>query len=524
MFRLITAFIGVALLCFVAIWLTNHPGSLTLDWYGYQVHTSFVLGVALVALAAFVLLIVLRVLLALVRGPSDFLSFMLARRARKGLAALSDGMVAVAAGDVRTARKHARDAAKLLPDAPLTGLLTAQTAQLEGRDKDAAKSFEVMLDNPKTEFLGLRGLFIQARRLGDRDKAQNYAERAFARNPRTRWAAEAVFELQAAEEDWVAALDTLDRAFNMKLLPRELARRRRMVILTAQALEAETAAHAQADEGTDVAYERALRLANEALVIDPRFPPAVSIAARCYGALEQTKKGARLVEDVWSQSPHPEIADAYEGLFLRESAIDRLARIRALAAKHPDHIESRLLLARAAIASRDWSTARLALRPSIDGSSPRSASRRVCILMAAIEEGERKDSLAARAWLGRALSAPEDPQWIGDNYRSDRWSPIDPVSGQFDGLKWDEPPLKLTVAPWSRAGLPQDDGQTASALAAIAGAGALTAHATPGMAPSTHVRADADTSDSLFRLPPLPDDPGVGDDEFADSSGTDKLW
>lgn len=519
MFRLITAFIGIALLCFGAIWLTNHPGDLTVDWYGYQLHTSFVLGVIIIAIAALVLLVVLRLLLALVRGPSDFLSFLSARQERKGLAALSDGMVAVAAGDIRVARKHAKSASKFLPEAPLTRLLIAQSAQLEGRDRDAAKSFEAMLADPKTEFLGLRGLFIQAKRLGNRDEAQTYAERAFARNSRTRWAAEALFELQAAEEDWVAALDTLDRAFDVKLLPRDLARRRRMIVLTAQALEAEMAARAQADEGADAAYQRALRLASEAMVIDPHFPPAVAIATRCHGALDQTRKGIRLVEDVWSHAPHPEVADAYEGLLLKESAVERLARIRTLAARRPEHIESRLMLARAAIATRDWASARLALRPYTDGSATQPATRRVCILIAAIEEGDQHDHIAARTWLARGLVAPEDPQWIGENYRSDRWSPINPMTGRLDELKWDAPPAKLKIAPWSRAGLPQSDGQTAAALAAVLNAAAISGihHY---QSPAAVAAGTSRDGDSMFQLPPLPDDPGIDHaDEFGATDG-----
>ena len=61
------------------------------------------------------------------------------RRRRAGYRALTQGMVAVAAGDPQEARRFARSADALLADPPLTLLLSAQAAQLDG-DETAAKN------------------------------------------------------------------------------------------------------------------------------------------------------------------------------------------------------------------------------------------------------------------------------------------------------------------------------------------------------------------------------------------------
>ena len=55
----------------------------------------------------------------------------------------------------------------MLDEPPLTLLLSAQAAQLEGDDQAARGYFEAMLDQPATAFLGLRGLLVQAERTGD---------------------------------------------------------------------------------------------------------------------------------------------------------------------------------------------------------------------------------------------------------------------------------------------------------------------------------------------------------------------
>ena len=94
------------------------------------------------------------------------------RRRRARYLSLARGMVAVAAGDAREAKRHAAKAksksrGKGEADEPLLAqLLNAQTAQLDGDEAAAARAYADMLGAEETEFLGLRGLFVQATRRG----------------------------------------------------------------------------------------------------------------------------------------------------------------------------------------------------------------------------------------------------------------------------------------------------------------------------------------------------------------------
>src|SRR5262249_57792128 len=94
------------------------------------------------------------------RGGAD-------NRRRKAYRALTQGMVAVAAGDAGEARRQAKLAGTLLNDPPLTLLLAAQAAQLDGDERAAEKYFRAMLDRPETAFLGLRGLLMQSLKAGN---------------------------------------------------------------------------------------------------------------------------------------------------------------------------------------------------------------------------------------------------------------------------------------------------------------------------------------------------------------------
>ena len=106
--------------------------------------------------------------------------------------------------------------------------------------------------------------------------------------------------------------------------------------------------------------------------------------------------------------------------------------------------ESSLTVARAALDARDISAARAAIAPLIasDSSSGRP-TRRVCLLMADIEETEGNHG-AVREWLGRAARAPRDKAWVADGVISDRWAPVSP-SGTLDGFVWRTPDERLAA-------------------------------------------------------------------------------
>jgi len=505
MLRALYIFLIIAALGAIAVWLAGNPGSLVMHWRGYEIRTSFVVGLGLLVGLAFLVLYIYRLGVAFFHTPATVSHYLEARRQRKGFAALSRGMMAVAAGDAAEARRYAAQAHKLLDEPPLTLLLAAQAAQLDGNEAEASRHFAAMLQTPETEFIGLRGLFIQARRAGDSEQALNIARRALASRPHTNWAAQAIFEIETAQENWEGALHMLDQAQAAKLLNKEEARHRRAVLLTAEAMTAEDAARDQAEDVANNARERALSFALQAVSLERDFVPAVAIAARLYGETGKPARAARLIEDTWTRTPHPELADIYLRLMGRESAYERLSRVRLLAGCNRDHPQSRIALARAAIGARDWLSARGALQPLIDGEMA-SLTQHVCELMAQVEEGEFGNKGQSREWLARALYAAEDEQWVGEGYRSDRWSPINPVTGEFDALQWQAPVAilsKSNVAP-----LPALPNEFASLD--------IVDPASDNEAPEIHVSSGIDVV-----YPPLvPDDPGTDEEE----SGGKQKW
>jgi HemY protein len=425
--RLIGILVVAGLLAAGMAWLADREGALFVTLGQYEVRMS--VGVAFGLLVAIVvaLFFALRTLTALWQMPSWIGDWWRARRARKGYQALSQGLVAAAAGDALAARRYARSSRRLLKGAPLGLLLTAQAAQLDGDEKRQASAYRAMLEHPDTEFLGLRGLFMQAMRRDAHDEAHDYAARAHKLKPKAAWAANALFDLSAQRHEWRGALTILERQQKARLIDSQVARRRRAVLLAAQAVEAER-------DGEDA---EALSYALDALALSPGLAPAAAIAARHLSSSGRTWKAQDAIEAAWSQSPHPDLAAAYAAIRPEEDTEAKAKRMKGLAQLNPSHFESRILAAEQAIALKRWTEA----HASLDPISQAFPTARICALMAELAEKERGDKTSAQHWLARAVKAQRDAHWACGHcgWSGADWTAVCPNCGAFDSLTWSTP-------------------------------------------------------------------------------------
>lgn len=407
-------------------WLVEQPGSLTVEFGGWRMEASIPVAIGALMLLVATIVVLWAIFVAIWRLPRRMIGGASERRRERGLDVLSQGLVAVGSGDLVRAKKAAQLARRLVPEEPLTQVLTAQAAQLAGDRQGAAKAFHEMTLKPETRLLGLRGLHIESRRRDDAEAAHHFAKEAHEIAP-VPWAGVAILEHHAGQGDWENARAAVETNFSSKAIDVETAQRLRSVIETAMALEKERA-HPH----------DALHLARQALKRRPGFAPAAAVAVRTLLRHGDQKRALKLVESIWSKNPHPELGDLYLEALQNETNSQRVARVEKLAALAPNAPESRQLLARTALAARDFVKARAALAPLVDtGKTPTAQS---CLLMAEIEETENGDNGAMRAWLARASRAPRDPAWIADQIVSRRWLPFSPTTGKLDAFEWKAPP------------------------------------------------------------------------------------
>ena len=432
MFRLLIFLVALALAAWGLTWLADNPGVVTLTWRGVEYQSSLMVALAVVAALALALAIIWGVLRFVFRIPSLVSLAARARRREKGLAALSRGMIAVHAGDARAAVKQAAEASRLIGQEPMTKLLKAQSAQLAGDTEGAVSAFNAMLDHHETHGLGLRGLHLEARRVGDHEAALQYAMRANAYAPAA-WAGQAVLDDRARRGDWAGALATVDSNAAARLIDKATGNRWRAVIKTAMA-----------EQMMERDPKGALALAQDACRLAPTLVPAAVTCGKLAAEAGDYRRASRILEAAYAKTPHPDLAAAYLRVRRGDSTADRLTRARTLARVAPHDPESLLTIGRAALEAHDRDAARAAVAPLIASDSPHGRpTRRVCLLMADIEEAEGNQG-AVREWLGRAARAPRDKAWVADGVISDRWAPVSP-SGTLDAFVWRTPEERIAA-------------------------------------------------------------------------------
>lgn len=424
MVRLVVYLLTIAIVASGLAWLADRPGTLQIVWQGYDIETSVFRAVVILAALVASLVFLWSVFKALWNSPAAIGNRLMRHRERKGLDALSGGMIAIGAGDSSLAARYALQARKTLPHEPLTQLLRAQSAELSGDRAAARRIYEAMLASPETEQLGLRGLFLEAQREGAGEAARQFAARALKANPKLGWSSTALFEQQCKQKDWTAALSTLEHARKSGHIPKAAADRKRAVLLTAKAISAE-------DETPD----KALAWALEAHALAPDLVPASVVAGRILASRGNTSKAAKIIQKTWTKAPHPDLATVYAYARVGDSTRDRLDRVRQLAALNPHSIESPIAVASTASEARMYDEARRALEPLLAD----RLTQRVALLMARIEAGENGEKGRVREWLARAMNAARDPVWLADGVISDHWEPISPVDGRLDAFQWRVP-------------------------------------------------------------------------------------
>jgi HemY protein len=430
MIRILLFLIVVFALAGSFAWLADRPGDMVVHFGGYEYQVSLMVAAVAITVVVAAVMIAWWLIKSIWNSPYTIARYFRVRQRDRGYQALSTGMIAAGAGDASLARKMNRQAAKLIrsDSEPLIALLDAQASLLEGDHDSAREKFERMLDDPEMRLLGLRGLYLEAERLGDRAAARHYAGRAADIAPQLGWAIDSTLEEKTASGDWDGALRLIDAQKSTRQVEKDVINRRRAVLLTAKAQDL---------LDTDLTAAKAAAI--EADRLAPDFAPAAIIAAKVLFRQNDIRKGAKILETAWKAEPHPAIADLYIHARGADAALDRLSRAQKLESLRTNNVESSLAVARAALDAQQFKTAREAAEAAIR-MQPREGAY---LLLADIEEAETGDQGRVRQHLAKAVRAPRDPAWVADGFVSERWAPVSPVTGKLDAFEWRVPVERL---------------------------------------------------------------------------------
>ena len=401
--RLLGLVILVLLGAALASWLGAQPGTLQLEWLGWQLETRTSLAVAILVILALALVFVDRLFRGLLGLPSWFGRNLTRRRTESGHRALTLGLMAVSAGEPDEARRQAARAQRLLAAPQLTDLLSAQAAHMSGDRKAAGRYFTSLTRDKDTAFLGHIGLARLALENDQPDQALVAARRALDMRPKSALAARQVMILEAERGNWAAALPALsvvaaadaDDKAAAHLLSRQKA--------TLAYLDALSCLDAGADRK---ARRAALAGCESAIRAWPEFWPAALRLAALYEEDGAPRKAVKWLEIAFRAMPHDDIASRLQTLWKTNDGGHVARLIKLISEDGPLADEGRRVVAGAAMARGLLGEARRLLEEINPVRRDAAAWRLVSRLAADTEDG-----VAETAALREAGEAPRPRCW-----------------------------------------------------------------------------------------------------------------
>jgi len=342
---------------------------------------------------------------ATVRLPRTLRARSAMRRRQAGDAATTRALLALAAGETGDARREASRARRLLGDTPATLLLAAAAGRIAGRVDESESAFRALADRKDAAFLGLRGLLLQAVEREDWAEAAALARQAETVQPGAAWLRHERERLAVRAGNWAAALELADGD-------------------APKAALAAAAADAEPDAG------QAMRLAKLAWQDDPSLAPAALAYARRLRATGRESRALAIIRQSWSIAPHPDLAEF--ALAPVDTALARMPAAQKLTQANPEHVESRLLLARIALQAGLIGEARRHVEAARGAGLNQ---RRLWLLLAEIDEADGGDQREA---LRHAATADPDPVWRCTACRTvcAEWHPSCPNCFTVGSLRW----------------------------------------------------------------------------------------
>ena len=421
--RIISLILWIVIIGALAHVLATLESTTQIDWRDdWRITAPTSLLIAFAFIIMWLVLILDRALNFLAGIPRALTRGFSRRHQRLGQRALALGMVAVAAGEGRTALKYARKSVHHLGHDVLTDLLMAQATSLSG-DREAAKRyFDALKKNADTAHFGHIGNMRLALEAGDEDSALLAGRAAMKLKPRTPSIADALFVLEAKHGAW----DEAEIAFRI-----------------ARQGNAEIPPHVEASILLERARQtsaprRKQKFLTRAIQADANFLPAILEQAEFFLAEQKTRKATALMERGFISAPHPRLAEKLMAHWSGTPA-KKLARLINLTEKGGNQKEALFASARVALEQGLWGEAtRLAeLIPA------ESRDTRIWQLLAELAE-QQPDKTGTGASADSAMilrqnfNAPRAPNWLCASCQqvSDDYHAICPHCGTFAQISW----------------------------------------------------------------------------------------
>lgn len=393
--------VKIALVALAAWLLALYPGEVRIEWLDYRLNTGIEVAIAAVLLFSAAMVIVNLSWRWLRSLPNRIKQRRLESHRVKSEQIVLQALAAVAAGDGKLADKLAHKAKAYNRNNPLSDIVAAQAAHLSGDQKAAEAKFSKLLENSQTEFLGLRGLILQAQSRGDWPQARVLLEKALKHFSNSPWLLEQLYScnLQLAAFEELPPL--IDRLTKLELIDEKENEARKGLL---RWLEAEPLQNKQPQQFIKHA-ERALRLL-------PGHTHIALAIAKAHTDLGEHSKAFRVLRSAFEVKPHHQLLEPMHSSLNRSksdtSGEGFYAEIERLAEQNSNNVEALYCLALTALQAKLWGQARKHLQKLL----AIGPTKRVFMLLMQLEAQEFPDDKPKQdSWLLKLSTATHDPSW-----------------------------------------------------------------------------------------------------------------
>ncbi len=431
MLRIFFYLVFIIAAAILSAWIASVPGYAGIVWQGYKIETSAAFLLLFVLLATALLSTAYLTIRFILHAPRRIRRLRQHRNQARGLQATAQAMVSLSGAEPERAKRYAKRAHKYLGDTAITCLLDAQLAKLEHDEPRTRAALEKMLKHPETRALAARSLAEYNARQGNLIEAQKLAWQAKDTDPKNPHAYRSLFQISLQSRQWQQAQQAVEKAVWQRVITRYIAKRWRALLHFARAQ-----AFAETKDMPGALFE-----AERAFSHLPALAPVAAFYATLLMEEKRFTESANVLKRAWKLGPHPLLTDAVMRMAQERPAALTVKLARKLSSARPEHPESAVLLARAAMQASDWKTARSSLERAVAA----SPTVRIYATLADLEERDLRNTEAAANWRVKAANVSNEERWVCKecHHFTEAWSVLCQSCGAVDGFEWTKPPTTL---------------------------------------------------------------------------------
>lgn len=396
MLRFILFFVVIAFAALGLTWLMEQSGHVAIDYANYRVDMAPGMLMLFFIITGILFWFILSMFTKLVMFPVFWDRYGKSRKTKKGLALIEKALIELEDGRADRALAHAVKADMILDRPLLTRPILARAARQQGNHQQAQKVLADMAQSSETRLAGIRGLLDEARSQSDDQSALELARQAFALGDRSKELLEPLLQLEVAQRNWGKAIEVVSAQIKAKVTDPIVGNRNWAM------LKVELARGYKEDSNSTK-----LEYFSEALKTSPDLIPAATGLVKCLLAIGKKEQAIKVVREGWTRQPHPELFKSLREIVSNAPKSEQKSKIDKILQTNKDHVETKIAQALIALENGQITQARDLVAPLAND----NPTQRVCTLMAAIEKESVAGESVVRAWLTKAMTAPQDNLW-----------------------------------------------------------------------------------------------------------------